>query len=136
MIRRRSTVSSLAGAVLLTLCLSACTGTPPQPQEPWPEGTVVVDIVGLRFEPREVVVEPGARVVFVNRDRAAHNVVHGTPGSLGAGEPLFQSPELAPGQSWSYVFGEEGEYPYLCTVANHYLLGMTGTVIVTREPRR
>lgn len=94
--------------------------------------TVEVTIKNFKFEPAEITVAPGTRVVFINEDPTPHNVVAGTAKEVADKDhkPAFESPELVTGESWEYVFDTEGEFPYACTIAGHYLLGMVGTVKV------
>lgn len=124
----------LSGLLLATcvLLLSAC-GSPSEeaPDIELLPNHVVIEMIGLRFSPAEIEVEPGTQVVFVNADRMAHNVVHGVPRE--DIDPLFESPTLRGGQKWAYVFDEPGEYPYMCTIASHHLQGMVGRITV-RDP--
>lgn len=94
--------------------------------------TVEVTIENFKFEPAEITVEPGTRVVFINKDPTPHNVVAGTAKQVADKnhKPAFASPELGTNERWEYVFDTEGEFPYACTIAGHYLLGMVGTVTV------
>lgn len=94
--------------------------------------TVTVEIKNFAFEPAELTVPPGTRVIFVNRDATPHNVVEGTSKEVSqrGHHPRFASPELSEGESWEIVFDEEGAFDYACTVAGHYLMGMTGTIHV------
>lgn len=112
-------------ALLTVGCQNAAQQVPVQRQAEH----VVVEMVGMRFMPQEVVITPGTQVVFVNTDRQPHNVVHGTPGSPQR-EPLFTSPVLRAGTEWAYVFEDEGEYPFMCTINRHHLAGMVGTIVV------
>lgn len=94
--------------------------------------TVVVKMKNFAFEPATIVVSPGTRIVFENHDPTPHNVVQGSASEVGNKnhQPLFESPELNPGESWEIVIGDEGTYNYACTVAGHYLMGMEGVIQV------
>lgn len=94
--------------------------------------TVTVSMKNFAFDSDSITIPPGTRVVFVNEDPTPHNVVEGTKAQVGSNDhqPLFESPELAPGESWEIVFNEEGDYHYACTVAGHYLMDMVGTIHV------
>lgn len=94
--------------------------------------TVTVTIENFKFEPAEITVAPGTRVVFVNKDPSPHNVVAGTAEQVAnkSHQPAFSSPDLGTNETWEYVFDTEGEFPFACTIAGHYLLGMVGTVNV------
>lgn len=126
----------------LALILAACGGEPAVPSGSGSVNAaadsehngdvVVVTIKNFKFEPAEITVAPGTKVVFVNQDPTPHNVVEGTREEVAKRDhdPLFESPDLAPGERWEYIFDTEGEYPYACTIAGHYLMGMLGTVNV------
>lgn len=130
--------------VSLAMILAAC-GSGPQSvtgqaagsaSVPGEDGdVVVVTIKNFKFEPANITVAPGTRVVFVNEDPTPHNVVEGTVADVGRKDhqPLFESPELKAGESWEYVFDTEGEFVYACTIAGHYLMGMVGTVTVSAD---
>jgi|SRR5690606_13377620 len=95
--------------------------------------TVYVNIKNFRFNPSDIVVPEGTRVVFVNQDSVEHNILQSGTRRVGAEPPLFESPILGPGQQWGFVFTQPGEYPIVCTVNGHQLMGMLGRIIVT-EP--
>lgn len=124
-------------AVLLVGCLEGEQLRRPDPApaaaEADQDGTITIVLRNLRFLPDELRIRPGTRVVFANQDGLAHNVVHGASSRVGAPPPLFESPVLNPGDTWSYVFTEPGEYPILCTVGGHQLMGMVGKIIVEED---
>lgn len=98
-----------------------------------PAGEVVIELRGMRFEPASLRVAPGTTVRFVNRDPMTHNVVNASRETLGKAPEAFRSPNLGPNESWSVTLDAEGTYPILCTVAGHYLAGMTGEIIVAQD---
>jgi len=95
-----------------------------------PVETVTVVMRNLRYVPDVVRIRPGTMVVFANEDDRPHNVVHGSSPKVGTQPGLFESPILQPGEEWSFLFTEPGEYSILCTVSAHQLMGMVGTIIV------
>lgn len=95
--------------------------------------TVRIDIRNFRFHPGDVEVRTGTRVVFVNEDDVAHNIVQTSSHRVGVGPALFESPILDAGQEWSFVFDRAGEYPIICTVDAHQLMGMQGRIVVVDE---
>ncbi|HEY8418702.1 MAG TPA: plastocyanin/azurin family copper-binding protein, partial [Limnochordales bacterium] len=135
---RYTTRVLLVAAVLLALMVGWLEGEPPLPgievastaADASQDETVTVVIRNLRFQPDELRVKPGTRVVFANEDDVVHNVVHAASQRVGAAPPLFESPVLNPGDTWSFVFNEPGEYPIVCTVSAHQLMGMVGKIIV------
>ncbi len=92
---------------------------------------VVVELKNFAFQPAEITVAAGTTVVFRNEDVSTHNVLQTTEDKVNSEEPGFESPQLPQGVTWEYTFNEPGEYPVLCTVGSHYLMGMVGNVIVT-----
>lgn len=95
--------------------------------------TVYVDIRNLRFHPGDLEVSVGTRVVFVNNDTVDHNIMQSGTRRIGAEPPLFESPILSEGEEWGFVFTRPGEYPIICTVDGHQLMGMVGRIIVTAD---
>ena len=81
-----------------------------------------VRIVGDRgsnsYSPNPVEAKIGETVTWVNEDSAIHTVT-----SINR---IFDSGVLFRGQSFSYTFDKEGEYPYFCDVHPN----MVGTVSV------
>lgn len=155
---RHRTSGTLALMLLLSLTLTACFGggsespaesggtsstTPPPPTPPAAADDsqsvggadsdgdgVTVTMGNFAFTPQEIRVKAGTTVTFKNVDQIAHDVVQATPENLNSGTPGFSSPQIMAGSTWSRTFDEPGEYPILCTVGSHYILGMTATVIV------
>ena len=78
--------------------------------------TVVVE--AMRFVPERLSVQRGDRVVWVNKDLFAHTAT-ATGGA-------FDSRNIAPNASWTYVANEPGRYAYLCSLHTT----MTGTLTV------
>lgn len=66
--------------------------------------TTNVAITAKGFKPAEVAIRPGDTVTWKNTDRSPRQVVSNTG--------IFKSPVLKPGQSYSFVFGEESSYSY------------------------
>lgn len=83
---------------------------------------------GPAFDPDPLHVKIGDTVTWTNHDVVPHFVVEGSPSSP-SGVPEFESPLLAPMQSYSHTFNQTGTYPYYDQV--HPFL--TGTVIVGDE---
>lgn len=92
-------------------------------------GTVVeVVAVDNTFKPEVIEVEPGTEVVWVNRGRSNHDVI-----PTDASEDKDWGIALGvftPGETYSRVFTEPGEYPYYCTVHGTQTRGMVGKVVV------
>jgi plastocyanin len=85
-----------------------------------PSGAVVeVEIKRFSFSPSELRIPPGTTVRWINKDPVVHTTT--------SDEEAWGSPALAPGETFSFTFREEGEYPYHC-IPHPF---MKGAVIVT-----
>ena len=78
--------------------------------------TVVIE--AMRFDPQELTVEVGERIVWVNRDPFPHTVT--------AVNRQFDSHEIAAGGSWTYIPKTSGVSAYACSLHP----AMTGTLHV------
>ncbi|WP_448166726.1 cupredoxin domain-containing protein [Burkholderia ambifaria] len=80
-----------------------------------------ITIEGMRFNPASVTVARGDTIVWVNKDLVAHT-------ATAAG--LFDSHEIQPDASWTYVANTPGRYAYICT----FHPTMKATLTVKRKP--
>jgi plastocyanin len=88
-----------------------------------PGGAVVeVEIKRFSFSPAELRIPAGTTVRWINKDPAVHTSTSATE--------VWSSPSIAPGETFSYTFEEEGEYAYHC-IPHPF---MKGVVIVKRRP--
>jgi len=78
-----------------------------------------VKIMNSAFTPSRISVHAGTRVTFTNQDGTTHTVT--------ADDGLFNSGDLATGQSFSFTFMSRGSFAYHCSIH----LSMKGTVTVT-----
>ena len=69
--------------------------------------THTVTMENIQFNPRELTVHLGDRIVWVNKDLVPHTAT--------ANDKSFDSGSVAADASWSYVAKKKGEYPYTCT---------------------
>jgi plastocyanin len=92
----------------------------PRPTAPPPVMTASISAVDFGFRPATVTVRAGTRITFTNRGAATHTFT--------ANAGLFNSGDVASGQSYSFTFMAAGTYVYHCQI--HPM--MTGTVTVTR----
>ena len=90
----------------------------PQPTPP-PVMTASVKIISFAFSPSSLSVRTGTRVTFKNQDPTFHTVT--------ADGGLFNSGDLATGQSFSFTFMSRGSFGYHCSIHP----SMKGTVTVT-----
>ena len=66
-----------------------------------------VTIEGVQFNPPELLVHPGDRIVWVNKDLFPHTAT--------AAGKVFDSGSIAVNASWSYTVTKKGEIEYGCT---------------------
>ena len=71
--------------------------------------TVTVIIKARAFDPSILTIKKGTTVTWINEDPMLHHVVH-LPEVTNA--ELFDSGPLSSGQSFSYMFTEEGRFNY------------------------
>lgn len=62
----------------------------------------------MQFEPAELVVKRGSRVVWVNKDLFPHTAT--------AIDEAFDSASIAAGASWTYKASQSGTYAYVCAL--------------------
>jgi len=68
--------------------------------------TVIIE--AMSFKPQVLVVHRGDRITWINKDPFPHTVTS-TDGK-------FDSHQIAPDGSWTYVARKAGEYDYVCTL--------------------
>jgi plastocyanin len=98
-----------------------------------PEDVVVIDtdpaeVTALdnSFRPENIEVAAGTEVVWTNKGRNEHNVLHVEGDDWGVEVDDFQ-----PGAVYSHTFDEAGVYRYYCSIHGTTDAGMIGTVVVT-----
>ena len=89
---------------------------------------VVIPVIALdnSFRPEIVEISVGDEVLWENRGLNEHNVLHVEGADWGVEVEGFQ-----PGDEYSHVFTEPGEYRYYCSIHGSTEVGMVGTVVVT-----
>lgn len=116
---------NVLAAIALGLVILLAVGCGQQASGPTAATTAAPAEVSLKsfaFAPKELTVTVGTTVTWKNEDSVAHTV---TAGQRGSPSGLFDSGELAPGETFSFTFSQAGTYPYFC--AAH--ANMDGTVI-------
>jgi plastocyanin len=78
-----------------------------------------VSAMNFAFSPSSLSVHAGTRVTFTNRDTATHTFT--------ANGGLFDSGDVASGQSYGFTFTRVGSYAYHCQIHS----SMTGTITVS-----
>jgi plastocyanin len=91
------------------------------------EEGIIVSIVGNSgrnsYNPNPIEIKVGDTMTWINSDSSPHSVTS----SSNDGSITFDSDVLRRGETFSFTFDKEGQYPYLCTLHP----SMVGTVVVT-----
>jgi len=103
----------------------AWSAVPPPVETSIIEDQNMITITQFLFVPGAIEVTQGTTITWFNQDVTPHTVTSGIRDEENVGE-IFDSPELQPGQEFSYTFNETGEYPYFC----RYHPNMTGRISV------
>jgi plastocyanin len=82
-------------------------------------GATTVTIADFEFVSETLEVPVGTTVEWINGDAFPH--------SIAAEDGSFQSPDIAPGETFTFTFTEPGTYNYLCGIHPT----MRGTIVVT-----
>jgi plastocyanin len=89
---------------------------------PSSEKPIVVTMKSLSFEPKELEIQPGTSIVWINKSRTKHTATCDDDGKT------FDSGLIAPGESSKAVrFDKESTYTYHCRIHGKM---MSGTVVV------
>jgi len=79
---------------------------------------VLID--NFAFGPATLTVARGTTVTWINKDNDAHTV------TAAGNKPMFKSPPLDTGDTFSFAFKYPGTYTYFCSIHP----SMTGTIVV------
>ena len=110
--RRRTIV--LTGTILSAILLGSSAISAAQAED------ANVNIDNFSFSPAQIMIAPGTKITWANRDDIPHTVTD-------AADPrAFKSPPLDAGDTFSSVFSVPGTYHYFCSLHPH----MQGTVVV------
>jgi len=128
-LRRMAPLAFAALAAVATIGIVAC-GTSGSGEVAQTGAGTVVEVLAVdnTFRPEVIEIEPGTEVVWVNRGRNNHDVIP-TDASDDKDWGIALS-AFTPGESYSRVFTEPGEYPYYCTAHGTQTRGMVGKVVV------
>ena len=67
-----------------------------------------IRIVGMQFEPAELIVKRGTRIVWINDDVFPHTAT--------AADKAFDSGSIAASSSWTYLATRSGTHEYVCAL--------------------
>ena len=120
---RRTSIAFLVAATIALLAGSCSSkSATPSPDEP-PAIAATVHIADGKFDPRELDIEVGGSVMWINDDVASHDLQFVTPNKLYSGV-------VKSAASWIHTFTTAGTYDYYCDFHNT----MKGVVVVHPAP--
>lgn len=100
-----------AGAPMKSMAPSASSGAVA------PATGTTVAIQNFAFAPQTLTIKAGTKVTWTNSDSTPHTVTSTDNGSTSASPTgVFDSGQLAQGQSFSFTFAKAGTYYYECTI--------------------
>ena len=70
--------------------------------------TLRIDISKFAFEPMEVTVVPGTKIIWTNKDETPHTVTDE--------DRMFTSKAMDTDDTYEYTFNRAGDFTYYCTV--------------------
>jgi plastocyanin len=95
----------VSAAAVVSLTLAGTAASTVQPKTAPKTYIISMQIVG--FDPPELIVKPGDRVTWVNKDLFPHTAT--------ADDKAFNSGSVAPADKWTFVAGKPGTHTYICT---------------------
>ena len=98
--------------LVLPLALAGCGGSGEKPADAGSPDAVTVQIRDFEFGPPAVTVKVGARVTFVNRDKAPHTAQT----DLGSRAAEFDTGRLERGGRRSVTLRDPGRFSYFCAL--------------------
>jgi plastocyanin len=114
---------ALAASTIM-LGTSACSSkTSTASEEDGPAIAMTVHIKDGEFDPRDVDIEAGGTVMWINDDVASHDLQFLAPNKLYSGV-------IKPGRAWIHTYAAAGTYDYYCDFHNT----MKGVVVVRPAP--
>lgn len=85
-------------------------------------------MVNYDFQPKTIEISKGDTIIWINKTRIIHT---STSGGNCSHDGMWDSGNLQKGESFTWVFTEEGSFPYYCIP--HCRQGMTGVVKVIKH---
>lgn len=119
---------SLSLVLVVAVALVGCGGDdkkdegakPPTQDGKVLSGEAPVQIVNFEFKPQKVVVKPGTKVTWTNKDSIIHDIKDTSP----LATPV--SPSMGKDDTFSITYAQPGSYSFICGIHQY----MTGTVEV------
>lgn len=123
--------SVAAVATIASLCLLLGGTCAPADDHTADPVFVEVEIENVAYRPKDITIQAGQTVRWINNDPVAHTVTSGNPGDADEGS-LFDSGDLIQFDSFSHQFNVPGEYVYHCR--RHPLTpAMVGATVIVQE---
>ena len=98
----------------------------PSDDTPQEEQTLyTVEIIDNSFSPENLTISEGDTVIWINKGSMIHTTTSGTDCEPDEG---WNSGNLSPEESFSFIFTSQGTFDYFCIP--HCEMGMTGSVTV------
>jgi plastocyanin len=133
--KKNKGMTSVIAGCLMTFSVSGCGLNGPAHKPATSNVAAVIDLGFMSFTPALVTIHPGDAVEWRNMSVIPHTVTDDPSrakkqedAGLPAGAQIFDSGEIAAGQTYMQTFTAPGTYRYFCTY--HESHGMVGTVIV------
>ena len=108
----------LVALVVLVGCSGSDAGTTTTTSGSADQGSHVVKMADISYQPQTLTIKAGDTVTWVNEDSVSHNAV--------AEDGSWRTDVFGYGGSASVTFDTPGTYPYMCTLH----AAMKGTIIV------
>ncbi|MDQ2917020.1 MAG: cupredoxin family copper-binding protein [Pseudomonadota bacterium] len=106
-------LASIPGVAFVAPAIFAAAATAPP--------AVDIGISKFAYEPKEITIAPGTRIVWTNHDETPHTVT--------SNDRSFASKGLDTDDKFEHDFASEGDFSYICTVHPF----MTGVVRVRKQ---
>ena len=117
-------LAAILAVATITLVSASCSSkTTTASEEDAPAIAMTVHVKDGEFDPRDIDIEAGGSVMWINDDVASHDLQFLAPNKLYSGV-------IKPGKAWIHTFAAAGTYDYYCDFHNT----MKGVVVVRPAP--
>jgi len=117
-------IAALLAVATIAFASTACSSkATTAPEEDAPAIAMTVHVKDGEFDQRDIDIEVGGTVMWINDDSASHDLHFLAPKKLYSGV-------IKPGRAWVHTFAAAGTYDYYCDFHNT----MKGVVVVRPAP--
>ena len=117
-------LAAILAVATIAIASTACSSTTTTAsEEDAPAIAMTVHVKDGEFDPRDIEIEAGGTVMWINDDIAPHDLHFLAPNKLHSGV-------VRPGKAWIHTFAAAGNYDYYCDFHNT----MKGVVVVRPAP--